>query len=608
MNQAHTFHIPVMGIGYTIDTPLKVAPLGIDSVISLVDDQLIERMRQFYCEAHQIEYQKITTKVHDYRAKRITAYLNLLNDLINEKTNALKNITEETRYLVNDYFKLLPDSSALKQEYVKISAENISLSDLRLWLQKNIKTGSIDVNIMTKVDRANYIGNEQLPTEFNDGHAALRGYALSNLNSSLILSAGMNPRLYGFMDRFEDFYPDADGNIKKKIVLKVSDYRSALIQGKFLAKKGMWVSEYRIESGLNCGGHAFATDGFLMGPILKEFRDNRTELATSVYELLQQALVEKGKTIPNKALNLKITAQGGVGTPEEHLFLMDEYQVDSVGWGTPFLLVPEVVAIDNETVKRLEEAREDDLYLSYISPLGVAFNNLRGNTKDAEKLQHIADGKPGSACPKKYVALNGEFTEKPICSASRQYQKMKIEQLKQAGLSDKEYKKQYTRVIEKACICVGLGTSSLLAKNLDTKIEGTGVSVCPGPNMAYFSKKMTLVEMVDHIYGRQNVITRTDRPNLFIKELNIYIDFLKNSLSEADYPLSKKEEKHFLTFFENLNLGIDYYQQLFKTMRGFFEQSKVQIENDLQLSRKKLEKMMLTLKNSAAVTPAKVLS
>src|SRR5690606_27470761 len=179
--------------------------------------------------------------------------------------------------------------------------------------------------------------------EYNDAHAALRGYAQSKLCSSVILSAGMNPRLYSYLENFEDFFPDADGNIKKKIVLKVSDYRSALIQGKFLAKKGMWVSEYRIESGLNCGGHAFATDGFLMGPILKEFRDNRTELATSVYELLQQALLEKGKTIPHKVLNLKITAQGGVGTPEEHLFLMDKFQVDSVGWGTPFLLVPEVV-------------------------------------------------------------------------------------------------------------------------------------------------------------------------------------------------------------------------------------------------------------------------
>lgn len=50
----------------------------------------------------------------------------------------------------------------------------------------------------------------------------------------------------------------------KKVVIKVSDYRSALIQGKYLAKKGIWVSEFRIESGLNCGGHAFATDGYLL--------------------------------------------------------------------------------------------------------------------------------------------------------------------------------------------------------------------------------------------------------------------------------------------------------------------------------------------------------
>ena len=37
----HSFHIPVMGLGFTIDTPLKVAHYGIDSVISIVDDDLI---------------------------------------------------------------------------------------------------------------------------------------------------------------------------------------------------------------------------------------------------------------------------------------------------------------------------------------------------------------------------------------------------------------------------------------------------------------------------------------------------------------------------------------------------------------------------------------
>ena len=45
----------------------------------------------------------------------------------------------------------------------------------------------------------------------------------------------MNPRLYSYIEKFDDFYPDASGDIKKKIILKVSDYRSAIIQGKFPA-------------------------------------------------------------------------------------------------------------------------------------------------------------------------------------------------------------------------------------------------------------------------------------------------------------------------------------------------------------------------------------
>ncbi len=40
-NSAHTFHVPILGIGFTIDTPLKVGRYGISSVISLVDDDFI---------------------------------------------------------------------------------------------------------------------------------------------------------------------------------------------------------------------------------------------------------------------------------------------------------------------------------------------------------------------------------------------------------------------------------------------------------------------------------------------------------------------------------------------------------------------------------------
>ena len=46
----HTFHIPVMGTGFMIDAPLRVAKYGISSVLSLVDDVLIEQMRKFHSE------------------------------------------------------------------------------------------------------------------------------------------------------------------------------------------------------------------------------------------------------------------------------------------------------------------------------------------------------------------------------------------------------------------------------------------------------------------------------------------------------------------------------------------------------------------------------
>ncbi len=166
-----------------------------------------------------------------------------------------------------------------------------------------------------------------MPSEYNDAHAGLRGYAKSDLSSSVIFSAGMNPKLYGYIAKFDDFFPDENGYIRKKIILKVSDYRSAVIQSRFLAKKGLWISEYRIESGLNCGGHAFATNGYLIGPILAEFRDRRQELVDSTFAVCKLALEMNGRTIPNEKLSVKITAQGGVATAEEHSFLIDHYNL-----------------------------------------------------------------------------------------------------------------------------------------------------------------------------------------------------------------------------------------------------------------------------------------
>ena len=84
-NKVHSFHIPVLGTGFTVDTPAKVAHLGIDSVISLADDSLIEKMREIYSTKFDIPFQAITDKIDDFRAKRITAYLNLIDKIVKEK-------------------------------------------------------------------------------------------------------------------------------------------------------------------------------------------------------------------------------------------------------------------------------------------------------------------------------------------------------------------------------------------------------------------------------------------------------------------------------------------------------------------------------------------
>jgi hypothetical protein len=552
-----------MGLAYTVDSPIKIAKYGISSVISIVDDFLIEKMNEYYSHQFQLPFKAISTKVEDYRAKRITSYLNTVDIIVKQTFENLKKSYEEKSGEFEKYMEMLPDFSELKQNFTKKFGNSHLKEDALQWIHNNLKPGSIDVNIMTKLDKANFKNNEQLPSEFNDAHAALRGFANSNLESSVVLSAGMNPRLYSYFENFEDFYPTADGTLKKKIILKVSDYRSAIIQGKFLAKKGLWVSEYRIESGLNCGGHAFASDGYLLGPILEEFKNDKAALVTEVHEILVNALEIKGKIVPTTPLRLDITVQGGVGTSEEHEFLMENYEVDSVGWGTPFLLVPEATTVDKDTLETLKNAGEEDLYLSDVSPLGVPFNSLNGSSNDLIRNQRIADDKPGSACPKKFLALGLDEKGRPLCTASKKYQTRELDALKEANLSEEEFAEKKAKITVKTCLCEGLANAGLLSYGIEQKGEYQGVAICPGPNMAYYSKELSLKEMVAHIYGKTNVITASHRPHMFLKELKMYVDYFSNKVNEFKNSFNMKNEKYLKTFQFNLSQGIEYYEELF---------------------------------------------
>ncbi|GGH36250.1 hypothetical protein GCM10007423_28440 [Dyadobacter endophyticus] len=560
----HTFHIPVLGLGYSIDTPIKVAQYGISSVASIVDDELIERMRVHYARQRGEDDSPIVKSEPDYRSRRITAYLDLMHRMVTEEFERLRSQPFGGDNDIDRYFTLLPPTSDMKLLYdtMLALAEGAERDAQAAALREQMVAGSIDVNIMSKVDKMNVDSDGNVLDEiYTDALAALRGFALSKLSSSIILSAGMNPRLYSYLEVFPDFFPDQEGNFRKKLILKVSDYRSALIQAKFLAKKGIWVSEFRIESGLNCGGHAFATEGNLLGPVLEEFKSRRAEMLTELLALYEPALENKRITL-TRTPRTRISVQGGIGTAAENAFLLEYYGIEATGWGSPFLLVPEVTNVDKTTLDALANADSDAYYVSDSSPLGVLFNNFKDSTAEKQRLERIAKGRPGSPCHKRYLVSNTEFTKEPICTASRQYQQLKIRQLQALDPQPADLQMQISAVTEKLCLCDGLSTAALVKNNLIKPRENRAVAICPGPNLAWFSGVYSLDEMVGHIYGKIDLLARQLRPNMFINELNLYVDYLKKDVERHTAALNDKKAKYFSKFRANLLEGVNYYKKL----------------------------------------------
>ncbi len=549
-----------MGTGFTIDTPIKVAKYGISSVISLVDDVLIEQLRKFHAERTGEPYEEITNQDEDPRARRITLYLNLLNRLVQRQVKELKEQPFSPGSDIVRYFELLPDSEP-RRLYEKMLAEENreSKAEMQQLLRTFVVPGSIDVNIMTKLDREYFRGDVKLPHEFADALAAFRGFALSELRSSIVFSAGMNQRLFGYINQFEDFFPDSNGRFKKKVILKVSDFRSSEVQGLFLAKRGIWISEHRIESGLNCGGHAFPTAGNLAGPILEQFKEKKTELIDKLFQSFNKGLAAGDRDILDQPPEVKFTVQGGICSYAENEVLLDYYDMDGTGWGTPWLLVPEVTGVDETHLALLSEATEDDVFLSESSPVGVPFWNLHSCTSETARLKRIDAGKPGSPCPQGYLVSNTEFTKKPICVASRAYQKLKLESLDDEDHTKEQLAFLKENMLAKSCICHDLGGSVKIKNGIELDVTPV---VCCGPNIVDFSRIATLEEMISHIYGKANLLISSDRPHMFIRELKLYIDFLHDEMVRFSLNLSNRKQRYLVKFKENLLDGIEYYQRL----------------------------------------------
>jgi hypothetical protein len=573
-----------MGLSFTLETPIKVARYGISSVVSIIQDELIEHMRKHYCEIEGEEYVLIPKTDVDRRAKRVKEYLNLINRIVNKQVTTLKTEAFEKGSDIVKYFEMLPETSLLKLEYIKmLDLEGDAKVALQDELRTKIVPGEIDVNIMTKVDNMNRTKDgELLPVKYSDAVSALRGFAASDVNSSVVFSAGMNPRLYAYLEEFDNFFPDRKGYIEKKVILKVSDYRSALIQGKFLAKKGIWVSEFRIESGLNCGGHAFPTNGVLAGPALEEFKNKKPELIAELIEMCNKALTSKEKYPLPKNINSRITYQGGIGTFSEDKFLREYYNLDATGWGSPFLFVPEATTVDEETLQSIVNAKQSDYYLSRASPLGIPFNNFRNTSSEAQRKLRILKNRAGSPCKLKYLSFNTEYTDTPICVSSRVYLNTKLKEIDASSMSESAKKAQIEKVTEKDCLCEGLSTGGLVKNGIPDPSKLNAVSICPGPNSAYFSSVSTLEEMIAHIYGRGDILNALPRPHVFVNEMVLYLDYLKEEIQINIDCLTKKQVKSFNSFKDNMLEGVDYYMNLVPDMPStdeFNEKMKTEIES-----------------------------
>ena len=85
--------------------------------MSIVDDELVERMREYHTINNNELFTPIPKSAPDARARRTTAHLNLVHQLASQQFEQLKNEPFEPGTDITRYFELLPDSSQLKQGF-----------------------------------------------------------------------------------------------------------------------------------------------------------------------------------------------------------------------------------------------------------------------------------------------------------------------------------------------------------------------------------------------------------------------------------------------------------------------------------------------------------
>jgi hypothetical protein len=99
--------------------------------------------------------------------------------------------------------------------------------------------------------------------------------------------------------------------------------------------------------------------------------------------------------------------------------------------------------------------------------------------------------------------------------------------------------------------------------------------------------------MVKHIYGRLNLLEGVSRPHVFINELKLYLDYLKNDIHMNIAHMNIKKEKYHKSFKEQLQNGINYYKDLMPKMLSLKNELKDRFNQELLELELKLNNIQL---------------
>jgi hypothetical protein len=94
--------------------------------------------------------------------------------------------------------------------------------------------------------------------------------------------------------------------------------------------------------------------------------------------------------------------------------------------------------------------------------------------------------------------------------------------------------------------------------------------------------------MVNHIYGKINLLEGVKRPHMFINELKLYIEYLRKDIEANLQEMNAKKEKSLNNFINQLQNGISYYKNLMSEVLSSNPNSLKEFFNDLKALEVKL--------------------